>query len=512
MIFRSSHSKMNLYRWVLAFFIYLAASAAIACTGAENVTATKPVDIDFNRFAYLRYIEPLRVLSVNVPPMSEYNEKDNGYRGISADVLCYLSKKTGVRIEYIINDDPLNEKIAAVQQGKADMFMPLSYTQTRAAKGIFSLPYYNSYYALLALSKNQIIIDDLSKLKDYTVGIISRVSMEPLLNQIVPGNRVKSYARSDGPDGMFNALRHGEIDVALYNKDIFTEKRFALEFFDIEPIYTVGSVPQEYRFYFHDTPENRYIVKVFNEILSAVDITYSIQKHRSGEEQLIERYLKQRSQRSLLQIGALLIAVLAVIFVFAYFRHMRLIKQLEIRNHQIRKQQKELEYLSLTDTLTGIPNRRMFDQVIIKEHARLERSPSPLSLIMLDIDDFKMVNDTFGHTIGDDYLRAVADVLRHSVKRKTDLIARYGGEEFICLLPDTSISAASKIAERIRLGVEDLKLPNPGANPPELTISLGVACLHRYDCSIKNFINAVDSQLYIAKKAGKNQFASIEIN
>lgn len=153
----------------------------------------------------------------------------------------------------------------------------------------------------------------------------------------------------------------------------------------------------------------------------------------------------------------------------------------------------------------------MFDQVIIKEHARLERNRSPLCLLMIDIDDFKNINDTFGHTVGDDYLRALADVLRHNVRRKTDLIARYGGEEFICVLPDTNLIAAQKVAEHIRAAVMDLNLANPGIGTSLLTVSIGVACLDRFDCSIRSFINAVDTQLYMAKRNGKNQLSSIQL-
>lgn len=502
---------MIFIRLVLAIFACFYTSYAIACAGANNITAINPANISLEERAYVSYLKPIRVVSVNAPPLSDYYEKNNAYRGIAADILCYLSKVTGVQFEYIINNDTLGEKIAAVQNGSADMFMPISYTDARAKHGIYTQPFYDSYYAVLSLSKSPIEIHKLNQLKGYTVGVVGSVALEPVLRDMVPGNQIKLYESSEGENGLFQALRNGEIDLALYNKDIFNEKRFRAELLDIEAIYTITGFPRQYRFYFHDSPENKYIVNLFNRVLSTIDISYSVQAHQYGEKRLIERYIQQRNQRSLLQIGSIVIGILAVIFAIALFKYMHLIKLLEKRNTKIMKQQAELELISLTDSLTGLANRRMFDQTIVKEHARLERNKSPLCLLMIDIDDFKNINDTFGHNTGDDYLRSVAKILSQNVKRKTDLVARYGGEEFMCVLPDTSLNAAQKIAERISFAVMNQNLANPGISTAVMTVSIGVACLNSFDYPIKDFINAVDEQLYIAKRSGKNQFASIQL-
>ena len=106
------------------------------------------------------------------------------------------------------------------------------------------------------------------------------------------------------------------------------------------------------------------------------------------------------------------------------------------------------------DGLTGLANRRYFDALLLREHEHHQRSAAPLSVLMVDVDHFKQVNDTYGHTTGDGCLRAVAQVLQSCVLRRTDVVARYGGEEFFALLPETPEDSAHAVAERMRACVE----------------------------------------------------------
>ena len=138
---------------------------------------------------------------------------------------------------------------------------------------------------------------------------------------------------------------------------------------------------------------------------------------------------------------------------------------------------RKLEVLSITDALTGIANRRRFDEQMAREHARHVRTGAELSVILLDIDHFKAFNDTYGHVYGDDCLRRVARALAECVARPGDLVARYGGEEFVFILPETSLSGAVELAEKIRRSVLNLSIPHQSSPTSEyVTISLGVAC------------------------------------
>ena len=182
----------------------------------------------------------------------------------------------------------------------------------------------------------------------------------------------------------------------------------------------------------------------------------------------------------------------------------------------LKQQQDELqrltarfESLSVTDSLTGLANRRRFDEALKLEWLRARRNEHPLSLIVIDIDHFKHVNDDYGHPCGDDVLRATAALLSQHVKRAGDLVARYGGEEFAVLLPDTPLAVAHEFAERLRLAVEALPL-NAMQQSIAITISCGVSCaLAEVSPSDPEWlVHEADAALYEAKRSGRNRVVS----
>lgn len=167
----------------------------------------------------------------------------------------------------------------------------------------------------------------------------------------------------------------------------------------------------------------------------------------------------------------------------------------------------KLVTISSKDGLTGINNRRRFDEYLENEWNRSARTKIPLSLIMCDIDFYKVYNDTYGHLAGDDSLKKVASVLEHYARRAGDLAARYGGEEFVIILPDTESDKATHIAEQIRTAVEDLRIRHISSETSDyLTISLGVATIiPSRDQKPGILINFADEALYKAKKTGRNR-------
>jgi diguanylate cyclase (GGDEF)-like protein/hemerythrin-like metal-binding protein len=169
-----------------------------------------------------------------------------------------------------------------------------------------------------------------------------------------------------------------------------------------------------------------------------------------------------------------------------------------------------LALLATTDGLTGIANRRHFDTVLEVEFARLYRSKAPLSLILLDIDHFKLFNDAYGHVAGDQCLKNVAGAFQQCIYRAPDLAARYGGEEFAAILPETDYQGAITLAEKIRAAVAGMAIPHRDSSTESyVTVSLGVVTL---DCTkIMSPLDSVaiaDRQLYRAKSEGRNRFAS----
>jgi len=165
------------------------------------------------------------------------------------------------------------------------------------------------------------------------------------------------------------------------------------------------------------------------------------------------------------------------------------------------------------DGLTGIANRRALDQRLPLEWRRCTRTHAPLSVLMIDVDHFKLFNDHCGHQAGDEALRKVATTLQGSVNRAADLVARYGGEEFTILSPETTHEAAMQLAERARQSIEALQLVHPASSTgPYVTISVGVSTWPATAESVEGerlqaeqLIEAADGALYQAKQAGRNR-------
>lgn len=164
-----------------------------------------------------------------------------------------------------------------------------------------------------------------------------------------------------------------------------------------------------------------------------------------------------------------------------------------------------LEQLNTLDGLTGLKNRKYFDESLHREVNNALRSQSHLSLLFLDIDHFKMINDNYGHIVGDECLKRISTLFQETLQRKTDTVARYGGEEFAIILPSDNTTKALALAEKIRRSVEELRYVNEKINI-SFTISIGVASfIPKPGDTAESLIKMADKALYLAKDAGRNR-------
>jgi diguanylate cyclase (GGDEF)-like protein len=172
-----------------------------------------------------------------------------------------------------------------------------------------------------------------------------------------------------------------------------------------------------------------------------------------------------------------------------------------------------LRTIALIDGLTGVANRRQFEQVLPVSWSQCAREKQPLTVILLDIDFFKHFNDTYGHTEGDVCLRLVAQKIHDTVNRPYDLVARFGGEEFICILPNTDLIGGTYVAQQIVDSIVSLKIPHINSSISAfVTISAGVSSVvPEYDMSSTTLIEEADKQLYIAKDRGRNRVLGSQI-
>jgi len=171
---------------------------------------------------------------------------------------------------------------------------------------------------------------------------------------------------------------------------------------------------------------------------------------------------------------------------------------------KLARSQAMLRELSTHDSLTGLANYREFHRHLAEEAERSQRYGRSFSLLMLDIDHFKTINDTFGHLAGDKALRALAALIRGEV-RPTDLVARYGGEEFALVLPETAGPGALTLAERLRVRVAGHAVALTADQTISLTVSIGLASYPEDKDSVQTLVSAADQALYIAKSAGRNR-------
>jgi diguanylate cyclase (GGDEF)-like protein len=164
--------------------------------------------------------------------------------------------------------------------------------------------------------------------------------------------------------------------------------------------------------------------------------------------------------------------------------------------------QERLRDLATHDTLTGIYNRRYLEEVVRKEVDRAQRYARPLSIAMVDADHFKRINDTHGHQVGDEVLRAVSERCQKGL-RSNDVLARYGGEEFVMVFPETSLGNARTVAERVRVAVGEVPI-TVGDRALAVTVSIGLAALGQ-EQDFSALLERADHALYAAKQSGRNR-------
>lgn len=189
-------------------------------------------------------------------------------------------------------------------------------------------------------------------------------------------------------------------------------------------------------------------------------------------------------------------------------------EKVKLRTHELEQVNALLATLSTTDGLTGLANRRRFDDHWRDEWLRALRNATPLAVVMLDVDHFKAYNDHFGHLEGDECLRRVAEVLKASIRRSGELVARYGGEEFVAVMPGASVAQALEAAQAMRTAVEQLQLAHP-ASPvvAVVTVSVGVAVgVPHATASRDALVQAADQALYEAKRSGRNRVVATQVN
>lgn len=420
------------------------------------------------------YLKGKQQLTMCVDPdWMPYEKIEQGrHVGMSADFMRLFSRKINIPIVLKPSKSWL-ESLAFGRQRQCDIFSLLLSTPEREKFLDFSEPY-TGFPLVIATRYEHIFINDIASILDKRLGVQKGYAYAELLRLQYPAiNLIEVESLDVGLEQVNNNQLFGMIGslpsvaYAFQNKYIGELKISG----KLEHIWHLGVGVR------NDEP---LLIGVFNKAIASVD-----KKERSH---ITSRWLTTHYELGAdYQLLIKVLSVLAVIFIFLLYRHF-----------QLRQYNRSLEHLSVTDKLTDISNRIKLDQLLEKCLSLAKRYQQHFSIILLDMDEFKAINDSHGHLVGDYVLQATAQLLKDNI-RTVDTVGRWGGEEFMIICPEQSAEGAQQLAEKLRVLIAEFSFEHQ----LNLTCSFGVSRYQALDSS-DTLIKRADDALYRAKAKGRN--------
>jgi diguanylate cyclase (GGDEF)-like protein len=437
------------------------------------------------------YLGPKKKISLCVrtdAPPFESLDSDGEYRGIVADFYEVLSRKIGVPIQVIGNGPKVGgcDMVAVMTDNDPD----LSFMQPGTV--------YASYPLVIATDRNALYINSLDAVGKKPIAVSTRTPFYPDIQIRYPDvNFIPVDSVAQGLEQVRKEAVFGLVDMAPVIGHYIQENKL----FDLK---ISGELPYQVRLQPGIRADDPVLFQVVEKAIHSLTPE---EKKQIFQNWMTVNYEKGFDYVLLWRI----LTVLVIIGFFAAYRHISVTRyniKLGRLNRELVQANKKLEAMSYLDGLTGIPNRRKFDEVLENEWKRCERNQLTLTLLMIDIDYFKPFNDRYGHLEGDDCLKKVARTLQSLLRRPGDFVARYGGEEFSILLPGTDPAGAENVARKILDSVMALNIPNPDSDVSDcLTVSLGgISTVPTRSLPANWFIKKADHLLYQAKENGRNRY------
>jgi len=423
-----------------------------------------------------RYVETHKSITLCVDPdwvpFEIINEKGE-HEGIAADLLRLVAERTGLALTLVPTKD-WDQSLAASEQGKCQILSFLNKTPHREEWLIFTEPIFNDSSVFITREEHP-FIDDPASLSNETIVFPSGTAMEERVRAQFPNLAVRTTGSENEAMDMVSERKADmtmrSLIIAAYT--IKKEGLFNLKIAGRLPDYAntlrVGVIKSE---------------PVLRDILDKGIGTITPQERG----QIVNKHVSINVQAAVDHVLiAQISAVFAALAIFGFSW-----------NYKLKKYNAELQRLSHTDLLTDLPNRRKVLAQFESELERARRHGRPFSIIMLDIDHFKNVNDAFGHLVGDKFLISFARVVKESL-RGDDLVGRWGGEEFLVLCPGTPPEEARRLAQRIREAVKSHDFETARVH----TVSAGVAASDK-DENVDSLLQKADNALYQAKNNGRD--------
>ena len=463
------------------------------------------------------YLEERKVLKVcTIPNALPYEKIDenNKHIGFFSDILQLIEKSININI-VIVQTESFTQSLSYIKEEKCDILTGAMKTPDREKFLNFTNPYLTESL-VIATNKNKIFINSAKELYHKKVGIIQGYAFLKLLKTKYPDiyfEEVKNVM--DGLKKTNNNELFAFIDtfpIIAYNiqKNLFTNIKIS------------GKLEE----YIEFRTASRLDEKILNSILQKAHNAIS----KNTKESLLKKWLDIKIEQTInFKYLNEIILIFTIIILTTLFwtkklsntnkklkqtsndlklEHetaMKYASELQETLKKLEDSNKKLEILASIDSMTGLFNRGYFEKISVHNLSLAKRNKTSVSVILLDIDNFKNINDTYGHPIGDKVIISLAKNIK-KLHRKSDLLCRLGGEEFIMLLPNTNMKNALLLAENIRQEIEDIKVKIENDKIINFTVSIGVSCIHvEKEDSIENSIKRADDALYKAKRSGKNK-------
>lgn len=437
--------------------------------------------------SYMRELGELKsCVHPNRLPLEALNI-DGTLTGISSEFVELLSTRLQIPLN-VIPSRSWGESLELAQQKKCDIFPMFAKNAGGREHLNFTSPWL-SLEQVIATRDNQIYISDMEQMKDQRVGVVGGHSTKEMLLAAHPHlNLVEIDNVTQGLLQVSQGNLFGVIDT------LATISR-ALQTQNIENVKISGPVGIKANYAIGVRSDDG---KLLNILERAIKTIHPADINAIYNRWLAVAYVKQGDYTRFWQ-ALLGLSLLTGYIYFRYRKGLQASATLKSAHAEIEIANRKLDRLARTDPLTGLSNRLETDEILHREFARFERYQTTFSIIMMDIDHFKKINDEHGHEIGDQVLKRISDILSQHT-RESDLAGRWGGEEFLVICPSSQKDGAMKLAESLRAEIEQAALA--GISPQ--TASFGVATIRKGE-TIKDLMRRADAALYDAKTAGRNR-------
>lgn len=475
----------------------------------EKNSSAKP-QFTTEEIQWLKQHPTIRVGNENDWAPFDYVEYDKP-KGFAIDYIRLVAKKAGIKIKFI-NGYSWAELLDLFKQQKIDVLPVIYKTKERETFTLYSKPYSRAKVGILTSSNS--LLKNKTELPKFRVAMEKSYATILLVKEQYPGiNIIEMNNNID----LVHSLATGKIDAILGDPLVYHYYAKEEQIHNIKTLdYLIMSKLQQLNNSFHvgtriDWPILHSIIQ--KSMASISDDEFTKIEKKWSTPTVIDFVNWEIVRKLSIIISLLFVALLwhnrqlksAVIKKTQQLQklNLELEEKVEYRTRELVQLNEQLEVSANTDPLTNIYNRRHFFEIAKQTMILRERDNSHLSLAMIDIDNFKQINDTYGHDVGDQVIKALVFEI-NDIIRRSDLFARFGGEEFIILFPNTSLQSALKVCEKIRIAIEKSTIVNATTH----TISIGLTEFIADDKAIIDIIIRADKLLYTAKGTGKNKVSS----